>query len=146
MIVLTGRSGSPDWLTFTADSRQVACSRVTSDDVFEGIEFWDVSTGERVAVVPKNAGIRAFVLHPGGRWAYVERDSGDLGLVDLTTGKTIRLVGAPFGRFFPVAVSPDGKRVVASVNENSHVASEWLVCWEHTSAGKRKVGWQRQRR
>src|SRR5262245_42257922 len=146
MIVLTGRSGSPDWLTFTPDSRQVACSRVPSiDGVFMGIELWDVASGTQAEVIPKTRAIRGFVLHPGGRWAYAEPLGEALHLVDLTTGKTTQLAGAPFGRFFPLAVSPDGKRVVASVNETSHVVSEWLVCWEYTPSGKRKLGWQRQR-
>src|SRR5262249_23606133 len=157
MIVLTGRASQAEWLAFTADSRRVACSRDPDDGVFEGIEFWDVSSGVRAEAIPPASSTRGFVLHPGGKWAYANFTDRSLvavhptprsylGIVDLTTGKVSDLQRTVYGRFFPVAASPDGTRVVASVNTQSHVVADWLLCWEHTSTGKRKLGWQRQRK
>jgi WD40 repeat protein len=148
VIVLNGRRGQATWLEFTADSRRLACARGCFQNNLQqyeapgGIDFWNIARGKRAKTIIPKESVSGFVLHPGGKWAYANLYA--LCLVNLTTGGTERLA-VTFGLYFPVAVSPDGKRVVASVNAHSAEPGEWIVCWEHATAGPSKLAWERKR-
>jgi WD40 repeat protein len=156
VLVLNGEPKPLDWMAFTADSRLIASARKPHESVFRGIEFWDaVRGGPPVKVVPPDSTIDGFTLHPSGRWAYVTCWSRpDLSALDLDTGELYGLRCVAYGRHFPVAVSPDGGRVIASVHTHNYPRNkqpkrsnteDWLICWSQPAGAKPRVVWERQR-
>src|SRR5262245_47499688 len=143
-------------MAFTADSRLIASARKPFEHQHRGIEFWDaVNGGPPVKVVPPDSTIDGFTLHPAGRWAYVNCWSRtDLSALDLDSGELHGLRCVAYGRNFPVAVSPDGGRVLASVHTQNYPRSKqlkrtdtqaWLTCWNQPKGRPPRVAWERQR-
>lgn len=148
MLILEGLKRQIEWLAFTADGKQLACTRDPErdydDDGSTGIEFWDLSRGQRDRIIPHTPRARGFALHPDGKWAYADLPP-NFRLVNLIAGGQPKRLGIVFGGKFPVAISPDGKYIVVSGYGHSTKQGEWLLCWKHSSAGRLKLAWERLR-
>ena len=95
--------------------------RVGDGSLRSDLFIWNPST-RRVRRVTRGASLRTADPSPDGRSALAMRcDHGwcDVALVDLTTGRdTVLLRGSPDRSFFRPRFSPDGSRLIVSMNEN----------------------------
>jgi Tol biopolymer transport system component len=95
--------------------------RVGDGSLRSDLLIWNPATGA-VRRVTRGASLRTADPSPDGRTALAMRcDHGwcDVALVDLATGRdTVLLRGSPERSFFRPRFSPDGSRLIVSMNEN----------------------------
>src|SRR5262249_47972637 len=98
-----------------------------------GLTVWDVATGSPLPSFtdPSLAGA-GIAFHPGGRMAAVSVLTGDVLLLDLTSGRATRTLSDAQMASEAVAFSPDGSTLVAGCYDGA------VLVWETARWGVRR--------
>jgi WD40 repeat protein len=113
-----GYSGWTTSLAFTAGGRRLACGYTNGT-----VRFWDLASGETRATlraVPGHDHVYGIALGKGEKVLATTHENIALKLWDVKSGKELLRFGQ-YRAAWPVAFSPDGKRLAAGVGKTIHL-------------------------
>jgi WD40 repeat protein len=91
--------------------------------------LWDAATGAPCATLPHPGIVRCLTFGPDGRWLVTGSDGDDrLRIWDVTTARVRKEIRFPAGAFRSLTVSPDGRRVAATMYDGQRGKTYPQVC------------------
>ena len=124
---------SPDGELFAAPLEERVAAGQTNETVCRGIQVWERATGKRVTLIAEKAFGRLAFASDGRTIAVVGEDG--LRAWDAVTGEEVYrqpVASGLLGRL-PIALSPDGRRLVAVCTDTT------AVVWDLSSIPRRKA-------
>jgi WD40 repeat protein/serine/threonine protein kinase len=120
--VLRGHTSYVYPVAISPDGRWIASGgwdntvRLASGGWDNTVRLWDAATGEPCATLPHPGTVRTLAFGPDGRWLLTGSDGDDrLRIWDVATARVRKEIQGPAGTLYFLTVSPDGRRVAATM-------------------------------